>query len=1136
MRQSAIWIYAYLEINLKQIGGNLSRALEKIIFKDLAGSSKRSYSNFLQHASEYHERLTPDQYPAFLRVYLEVGSRFKSHGWSGKKDIKDVGYYTHFSGKDYSDDLFFATVWLTNHVHLINIFIDFYTAIQEHIVEEDYSPALEKIGEFQKKHGWSFWVLEATFFLTSKVYGSEEARKLAKRIRDSTSGRIVGLAAAMFSERVDERYSVENFISKWHEIIPKHIKKSEIRSHYFFHALGFSDLNNSLGDVILQDFSSSIFDCYSTVIESIYSLIVGNPAMLTAGVSKCIEMLISAGVEDFRLHKLALLLTGEIPVYNYNAPGSPNAELAYKSLLEHPSCQEDVPSSLHAACELNEHGVKAIDALGKLEKESLGLRFIPLGDCLSGFNANMVGKVPAKSAVHPWLVLLSSTVAIEDVFVLPRDAAWKLIGNISTSAVDIHLGAQAALLLAARDSLVDKSLLEKISNNSAVWLGYGLIDQSRDAEVELIIENLAGAESFWTRQATKLKLSLLCSRHEIEAALELAYKCIEQDQIQSFEYPFKIIFDDNTWSDFKALDPMKTAIVAHFTNAVLGSKDEDIFYICKMACKRIQQTSDGKEILKGNFTKADKKLAVTLFSKVWIEDNLTFLNFKTSREVMNERLDVLRLLVQVHPEDEQEYAYEIMDITLRESQWEGLSHVDETRIFVNEVGILRWAEKELRPDYEAWKKAHSLTVTDDFAEEIFHFASSPTKERLDEIAGESMSDEHKILLTIISRLENKFLNDPLDGLHCYLSARIRHGTIKNTVLGPLDEAGFLAVSERLDDSIERYMNEFSSYQKETVVTPALLELSAGLVNLINDALANKIRIRSEKHPQGFISIGNSLTGFSKTAPLIGSMLDFNTFVSVIFDSFWKLLEPSLQSLYDYFNGDFQQQTYDLFDQAINKVQVIGERSRVLVAGLTRIKNSTCQKCVLAAGWFQPKSNPTDRIFSLDEAIGIATKVSKNIYPRFNANIEVAQDESLKVGLSAIGMTALVEALTTLLENCWKYSGMHDRDYVIEINSTIDDRNNILCISVTNPVSNNRLYELSPEVMDTIRGRFQKELIIENLATEGGTGLPKIARLSHRIDREVCPLPLDIRVEGGNFVVVAFIPLHQRDEAYDVYNY
>ena len=1134
MRQSAIWALTNLKVDLKQIGGNLSRALEKIIFKDLDGSAKRGYSSFLQQASEYHERLTPDQYPAFLRIYLEVGSRFKQHVWSGKKDIKDVGYYTHFSGKNYSDDLFFATAWLTNHTRLINIFIDFYTDIQERVIEQDYNTALEKVSVFQKSYGWSFWILEAMIFLTNKVHGSEETRKLAKKIRDDTNGRIVGLAAAIFAERVDDRYSVDNFLSKWQELIPKYIEKSEIKNHYFFHALGFSDLGDSLGDVILQDFSISVFDCYSTVVESIYSLIVGNPTMLTESVLKCIEVLISAGVKDFRLHKLALLLRGEIAICS--APASPNAELAYKSLLEHPSSQDDVPSSLHTACELNEHGVMAIEALGKIEKESLGLRFIPLGVCLSGFNANVIGKVPVKSTVQPWLTLLSSAVAIEDVFVLPRNSAWKLIENIAMSAVDAQLSTQAALLLSARDNFVDKGILEKVSNNSAVWLGYGLIDQSRDAEVELIIEHLAGAESFWTRQATKLKLSLLSCRHDIEEALELAYKCIEQDHIRSFEYPLKMIFEDNSWGDFKAFDPLKTAIIAHFTNAVLGSKDEDILYICKMACKRIHQALGGKDILKGDLAEAEKELAITLFSKVWIEDNLTFLNFKTSREAMNERLDVLRLLVQTHPEDEQEYAYEIMDITLRESQWEGLSHVDETRVFVNEAGILRWAEKELRPDYEAWKKAHALTVTDDFAEEIFHFANSPTKERLDEIAGESMSDEHKILLTIISRLESKFLNDPLDGLHCYLSARIRHGTIKNTVLGPLDEAGFLAVGERLDDSIDRYMHDFSSHQKETVVTPTLLELSGGLVNLINDALANKIRIRSEKHPQGFISIGNTQAAFSQTAPVIGSMLDFNTFVSVVFDLFWKLLEPSLQNLHDYFSGDFQQQTYDMFDQAINKIQMTGERSRVLVAGLTRIKNSTCQKCVLAAGWFQPHSNLTDRVFSLDEAIGIASKVSKNVYPRFNANIEVAKDESLKLGLSAIGMTALVEALTTLLENCWKYSGLHDQEYVIEINSTIDDCNNILSLVVTNPVSNHRLDELSPEVMETIRGRFQKGLVIENLATEGGTGLPKIARLSHKIDREVCPLPLDIRVEGGSFVVVAFIPLHKRDEAYDVYNY
>jgi hypothetical protein len=1112
----------------------LSRALEKIIYKDLDGAAKKDYSTFIQIASNYHERLKPDQYPAFLAVYFEVGKRFKKHAWSGKRELKDVGYYAHFSGKNYCDDFFFATIWLIKHTQALNLFIEVSETIQELIISENYATALAVAHDFQKAHGWSFWVLEAVIYLTNKVHGSEETIKLARQIRESTDGRIIGLAASIFAERVDDRYSVDNFVSKWHEIIPKYIEKPEIRNHYLFHVLGISDLKDSLGDVLLQDFSISIFDCYNSCVESVHSLIASNPGMLKESVAKCIEVLISGGIKDPRLKKLSLLLTGEPTTISQST--RPNAKLAYQALINHSANKSDVPSALEFIYELNENGAMAFEALGKLEKESLGLRFIPLGVCLSGFSVNLFSKDPEKSVSQPWITLLNSSIAIEDFFVLPCNHAWELIEKISNSHTNEQVVRQAKLLLNARNNSVDKDSFQSISCNSALWLGYYFIEEGRHTEVEIIIKHLSSRQPFWKRQAIKLKLNLLSRNHNTEDALTLAYQSIENNHVQSFEYPFAIIFEDNTWGDFKHFNPTETAIVAHFTNATLESKDEDILYICKMACKRIHQELGGKEILKAVLSEQEKKAAITLFSKVWTEENLTFLNFKTSREAMNERLDVLRLLVQTHPEGEQEYAAEIMDITLRESQWEGLSHVDETRIFVNEAGISRWADKELRPDFETWKKAHAITFTEDLAEEIFQFANSPTKERLDEIAGSSMSDEHKILLTIIARLENKFLNDPLDGLHCYLSARIRHGTIKNTVLGPLDEAGFLAVGERLDDSIDRLMHEFSHYHKVEIVTPALLELSAGLVNLINDALANKIRIKSEKHPHGFISIGNSQAGFSRTAPLIGTMLDFNTFVSVVFTTFWKLLEPSLQSLHDYFNGDFQQQIYNMFDQAIHKIQVIGDGSRTLVAGLTRIKNLTCQKCVVAAGWFQPHSNLTDRVFSFDEAISIATKVSKNIYPRFNAIVEVEKNDSLDLKLTAIGMTAIVEALTTLLENCWKYSGLYDKEYTIDIMSSINSANDILSVAISNPLSSNRLNQLTPEFLESIRARFQKELVIENIATEGGTGLPKIARLSHKIDRGICPLPLDIKIEGSNFVVMAFIPLHKRAEAYDVYNY
>lgn len=1110
----------------------MSRGLEKSIFKTLSKAAVIDYATFIARAATIRNNLTVIQYPVFLEIYHDVGSKIKGRTWTGKRDIKDLGFDCAITGKSLTEDVLLAGHWLALHSAKINQFVQFELELQEHVLEEKYSIALDMVESFQKANGWSFWVLEAIFYLTNKAHGSEAVRKLARQIKDQSDKRIINFAATIFSERVDERYSSEAFTSRWSDVIPNHLKKPHLQSYYLFHALGVSDLRDSLGSVICQDFCNSIYDCYNTFVEAIFSLICGTPNAILTPVLESINLLVSSGITDSRLKKIQFLLGGE-PLCN-STRTNPLAQKFSSLLNNHSSSSEETPDGQKFIEDLNENGAVAIESLSKLEKEGLGLRFLPIGLSLIDFSSNLFGKERKKSTSQPWVSLLSQQTTIEDVFILPSDQAWTAIRRLAGARCS--MACTATCLIDVYDGKLSDNTSLPVSNNSILWLGYELLEQGRHDECKLIIEKLNAESKFWCRQAKKLLLTMLSQTFQIEEALELAYSILEEDYVYCFEYPFASIFIDNSWADLKFFNPTITAIVAHFTNATLETKDEDILYICKMACKKIHEINGGKKNLNNDMPLREKNAAITLLSNVWVEENLTFLSFKNSRDAMNDRLEVLRLLVQANPEGEQKYASEIMDITLRESQWEGLSHVDETRVFVNEAGIMRWAEKELRQDFETWKKAHAFEDVEAIADKLMKIANLPPDARLAELADGDLSEDNKILLTIISRLENKFLNDPLDGLHCYLSARIRHGTIKNTFLGPLDEAGFLVVGESLDASIDKYLQEIHPNDIESSVGPALLALSRSLVLLINDALTHKIRIKSEKHPGGYIYIGNNSGFFNKTAALVGSMLDFTNFITVTFTFFWKQLEPSLQRLHDYFLNEFQQNTYNLFDQAISQIENIGDGSRGLVTALTRIKNQTCQKCVVAAGWFQPHSNLTDRVFSLEEAISIAVRASKNIYPRFNAVIEVEKVECLDAKFTAIGMAALVEALSTLFENCWKYSGLYDKDYNIDVIPCIDTANNILSLSVSNPLSHSRISQLTPEYLKMIRERFQNILEFEFVASEGGTGLPKIARFSYKVDRSICAVPLDIKLDNDKFVVTAFIPLHERDEAFDVYTY
>ncbi|WP_405118254.1 hypothetical protein [Pseudomonas leptonychotis] len=1119
----------------------MSRNLERQIYKELTHSGAKNYSSFVKKVSKLRGIIDPKGYMSLLKPYRDAAlKKYKNRSWTGVRDIRDLGYNCVLQSKGVNDDIAFVSQWLAMHTQKLNEFINFSWSLQEEILNENFENALAMAWSFQKASGWSFWILEAIYLLTYKVHGIEETRAFTQTIKAQADKRIIGFAASFLLERVDERYSSDAFHSRWELAITKYVVGRQEQEYYLFRSMGLTpELGPCLGTVLCHDFTGSIYDCYSSLIEAAASFVAEHESESNEAIKNALLLLREVGIKDYRIEKILFYVSGEwlppVEVPNVNLAEELSACLTNYLPIKHIKL-----SDLQVIDEINERGISANDSIGRLHKFGFGLRFLPIGLALNEYSNYCTASNVERIVSHPWAALLSPCLELEECFVMSFDAAWGKIKEFSESLSFQTWRAQACQLLQAKSGPFSLTQCDSISRAALVWLAYYFIESERYIECDEIAQLLAEQGGYWKRQSRKIKLSLLCRDYRFSAALDLVSAELKSNEAKSIlEYPLGKIFENNSWSDFRYLDPKLVGLIAYYANASLVKSDDDTLYICKMACKKVFDSGDRDKIFDDLPLLSDHEvnIAVAFFSLVWADDNLSLLDFTTSRELMLERLDVLRLLVQFDPEDEDGYVSEIMDITLRDTLWEGLSHIEESRIFVNEAGIARWAEKELKKDFDSWKEINTISGADTLIEKLLEYTHSPTSERLEEISGTELTEDNKLLLSIVERLESKFLNDPLDGLRCYLSARIRHGTIKNSYLGPIDESGFLVVKGRLDESIGRYLVPISLEDVERVVRPALIELSNALVSLIDEVLANKLRIKSDRYPLGYIEIAHDSKLFGRIAAALGAKLEFNHFVSVAFSIFWKLLEPSLHRLANFFYDEFQSKTHSAFDQAIEKIEFIGEDARLLIGALTRIKNATCQKCTVAANWFRPGSHPTDRVFSLQETIDIAIKASKNIYSRFNAEINISgSEECLSLKMSAVGMAALVECLNTLFENCWKYSGLADVQYKIDVSVEFDSEHGIIKVSIDNPLSPERESELTASRIEEIRARFQADFEVEAIASEGGTGLPKVSRVTNQIDRNICPVPLDICLVNNSFSVVAYVPIHKRAGAYDVYNY
>ena len=166
---------------------------------------------------------------------------------------------------------------------------------------------------------------------------------------------------------------------------------------------------------------------------------------------------------------------------------------------------------------------------------------------------------------------------------------------------------------------------------------------------------------------------------------------------------------------------------------------------------------------------------------------------------------------------EVEYVEAIKDLTFDETLRRGLRRINQTRIFVNESAITRWAEKELLQDYDRWRRVSSSSTDSNIVDDIIRqYVVDPSNDEfLKAFASGKPTEADAMLIDFLNRLYKRFLLDPTDGLDSYLSLRIRHGSLRGTLYGPLEEQGLLSSSSGFTKGVFVRLPLFPILHKQT---------------------------------------------------------------------------------------------------------------------------------------------------------------------------------------------------------------------------------------------------------------------------------------------------------------------------------
>lgn len=1098
-----------------------SRALR--ILNDLRSS--RPPHEYSAIVSSFHSAA-----PATSRALFSLGA---------PKASNLVWMYEPFVPLSLDKELLWAEQWLLGKAGKINGFKRIAEQLQVLVLEDSLGVAKVVLDDFIRNSGWSLWAIELRIALLQLSDGMAAQQEWISELQESARNSIPGLLFQIYEDRNDETFSYDGFYEKCMNSLPRFTSLAAWLPDYLMYR-ALSHIENAVTTcprILVRDITSSLIDYYESVIETI-AYIEGDSELVALHPTaiRLVSALINDGYQDHRLFKFRQALSATFPIED-EIQARPSELLSglYPGVTnEISSCLPvKVASNLH---QCQEKGAAEFERVGEVVKWGLNLRSLDIGSAVALSAITATGSIDRERILPLGLTQLSGSFCIDDVATLSKDA--------STSLLRTYLSQRNFHLDDAQLPLLGLQALNKgaqVAGPMQLWLAKQLLEMQRFDELLEQTASLRGQSQYWARECAKLDVVVFIKQGRLKEAISLLEDWFRKNWRYALEFSADHLFNERSWPHFKDLDAVEVGLVSHYEFESKGSAS--VHYICKMACRKFWKTGTQDQVVEEFNSASDVRKAqlIAFLRDVWVDQNLAMCHeFDSTAKVRDERMSVLQLLLGWEKERASEYAEAIKEITLDQILRKGLDRIDQTRIFVNESAISRWAEKELEQDYERWRRLGESRSGGHAVDDMLRqYVIDPTNDEvLKEFASGKPTAADALLIDIIARFFKRFLSDPTDGLDTYLSVRIRHGSLRGTILGPLEEQGlFYSTSGFSREAFEsRWDNilQLPRAEKEALLS-TIQEFSKDVRQIVDDFVNQRVQIRREKKPYGaFDQVISPLfakliaASFAERPPSFGSFLSNGYFV------FWKCIEIGLDNLRQYAHEDLAGALYGRVDRLINDLRLLGPEYLPLITMLTTASTMIKSQCDTVADWFRLPSMVAGERYKLADAIEIASTATKNVHRAFPARIDVKSLPADSLLLTPSALSVLMDCLFVIFENAWKHSGMAAELLPIELSAEFDSEARLLTLKACSDLSEERLRMLQGGGLIALRTKYLGELPVDLISVEGGSGFPKLSSMTRSVPRDVCMSPFDFGIEGDRWFTRLVVPLYEREGAFEAY--
>lgn len=1018
----------------------------------------------------------------------------------------------------------------------INEFLKLKKDIEACFIKNDYDNLIEHLNSLEQSQGYSLWSLETRLGITQHFKGLEVQKKTYNDIKNKAGIGFIRFIAYRLSMRNEPAVSLPRFKQSVSSLLDEESELKDLSFFIKYKLTGVTSLNE-LESLSILRFSQNLsdIDCYETLIEITQCLAADEN-------EKCnyiIDELRHLGMSDFRLQRLynekphnskftpSLVINENL----FNGNGKISLKAIVKSIKHGKASpfdiivlsmvrknkkntafptQRNIFSIIRDLTAINIKGPGFLSTLHNLEKELLNLSTIPfcraLLDAVRSLKKADVfslitsfKKIALNNQETHFLNLLSSTNEIE---VFYNKIKGKEHPNIEVLLNVIH------------GKISDEASFTYFIPNKIFLSLCNIVLNFKLKKYSTCLKDIEGLKSkyfnleLWNKISHIETISLL-ETGDVEKSISLMARNICDDNFPNeIIETCDIVSNRTTWPEIRkyANDISLSILLDHLSE--ISASD---------SIATLRRTSIDNYLKNHNLNKPSDIISMPLwknknprkliyfYKKICTTNVLEMCRCLKSgtSDVEKERASILAILIQLDSVNADMYQDEILSITSDLRIREGLKVVDESRLYVNQEGLLRWAKLEQSEDILRYKNFVDAGIGDtgDISDFLQLKENSTDTEKKVLQVPENEADE--LLYQLFCDLKDAFLFENEHGLNSYLSKRIRHNSIAGFLRGAVENENLVT----LKDSRKKYL--LNTYWKErlnniysdSVVDKSLRELEIfgssfdNTTHFIRDEL---IQIKSPTKPAGgiFINQEEMIILFHIARSFMKqNKYEVNAWVEVATTLFWHMIEPSLSELRASLSTEYKSIFQTYFDTL---KQNLIKHAGMDISGheiFNAINNSSSELYILldrASEWLKKgQSELSKNSYSLNEIFDIAIRAALVRHKGCNLTVNKSIDKTIE--LRADSLFVLSDIILIVIGNISEHSGLR-KSAELSITASFSSDRSKLAFSFKSKVSQGKDNHENNLELEKIRKKIASNDYVSNIAIEGKSGLIKIASI------------------------------------------